>query len=162
MPKNVWFKILLTASILSFVVMLLIVFGYPKQTKSIFTPPPFEKHAVVGVPEVPKDLGYSEISNDKMAYSVALCGRVTMEGEQAVVYFTNPTTNTCWLRLRVLDEADNVLGQTDILRPGEYVSHVLLSTQLPVGTKVRMKVMGYEIDTYQSVGAVQLDTTIVS
>lgn len=125
-----------------------------------FTPPPFEENAVTGVPEVAEELGYSSPYKEGMTYRFSVCGNVTAEGKNAVVYLTNPEENEVWLKLRVLDENGKILGETGLIRPGEYVRCVTLSTVPPVGTKITLKVMGYEPKTYHSAGSATLGTTM--
>jgi len=125
-----------------------------------FVPPPFESGAVPGVPGVPASLGYGEIYRDGMSYRFSVCGNVTLNGEEAAVYLTNPAESGVWLKLRVLDGEGKTLGETGLLRPGEYVENVRLAKELPVGTAVTLKIMGYEPETYHSVGAVTIRTVI--
>ena len=125
-----------------------------------FIPPPFEQNAVSGVPDVPENLGYSSPYKEGMAYRFSVCGNVTAEGENAVVYLTNPAENSVWLKLRVLDENGRTLGETGLLRPGEYVRCVKLSSVPPAGAKITLKIMGYEPETYLSAGSATLNTTM--
>ena len=125
-----------------------------------FTPPAFESAAVAGTPEVPDDLGYCELYQDGMAYRFSICGAVTMNGNTATVYFTSPESNEKWLKLRVLDAEGNVLGETGLIKPGEYVQTVELTEALAEGTAIKLKIMGYEPETYTSAGSVNLNTVI--
>lgn len=130
----------------------------PKNGTAEFTPPPFEQNAVFGVPEVAEELGYSSPYKEGMSYRFSVCGNVTAEGKNAVVYLTDQAENKVWLKLRVLDENGNTLGETGLLKPGEYVRSVALSSVPPIGTKITLKIMGYEPDTYHSAGSVTLNT----
>ena len=49
-----------------------------------------------------------------------------MDSSSATVYFTNAQENHVYLKLRVLDENDRILGETGLLKPGEYVKDVQL------------------------------------
>lgn len=132
----------------------------PKSQKGEFTPPPFESAAVVGTPEVPENLGYSSPYKEGMSYRFSICGNVTLDGENAVVYLTNPKENEVWLKVRILDESGNVLGESGLLKPGEYVKEVKLKSTPHVGTAIKLKIMGYEMQTYQSAGSATLSTAI--
>ena len=126
-----------------------------------FVPPPFDPGAVVGVPEIedPNSIGYTEL--DATGYKVAVCGKVTLNGNSADIYLTNPEANEVWFKLRVLDEKGNILGETGLIRPGEYVKTIVFDKKVPkVGDKITMKVMGYKPDTYYSAGAVNLNTMV--
>ena len=65
-----------------------------------------------------------------------------------------------WLKLRVLDEGGGVLGESGLVRPGEYVKDVTLAEKLPAGTKIKLKIMGYEPETYRSAGSATLNTAV--
>lgn len=132
----------------------------PKSATAEFTPPPFDGNAVSGVPEVAEELGYSSPYKEGMAYRFSVCGNVTLEGSDAVVYLTNPAENHVWLKVRILDAGGKALGESGLIRPGEYVRSVSLSSVPAKGTKLKLKIMGYEPDTYQSAGAATLNTTI--
>lgn len=130
------------------------------QEKAEFTPPPFESAAEQGAPDVPEDLGYSSPYKEGMSYRFSVCGNVTIDGGKAVVYLTNAEQNTALIKLRVLDENGEMLGETGLIKPNEYVKYVALSRELPQGTKIKLKIMGYEPQTYRSAGAATLNTTI--
>ena len=83
-----------------------------------------------------------------------------MDSNKATVYFTNAEGNNVYLKLRVLDENDNILGETGLLKPGEYVRDVELIQALSADTGIRLKIMSYAPDTYLSEGSVVLNTTI--
>ena len=131
-----------------------------KNRTAEFSPPPFDENAVSGVPDVPEELGYSSPYKEGMSYRFSVCGNVTAEGENAVVYLTNPAENEVWLKLRVLDEDGKTLGETGLIKPGEYVRCVTLSPVPAAGTGIKLKIMGYEPETYQSAGAATLGTTM--
>ena len=60
----------------------------------------------------------------------------------------------------MFDEQGNMLGETGLIKPNEYVKYVTLSKTLEVGTKIKLKIMGYEPHTYYSAGAASLNTQI--
>ena len=95
-----------------------------------------------------------------MGYRFSVCGNVVMEGSAAAVYLTNPAGNEVWLKLRVLDEKGNTLGETGLIEPGQYVKDVTLTGNLPAGTEIKLKIMGYEPETYFSAGSAILNTAI--
>ena len=125
-----------------------------------FIPPPFEESAVSGIPDVPEELDWQEL--DAQVFRVSVCGAVVLEGNRADVWLTNPESNTVWLKLRIMDENGTVLGETGLIRPGEYVQSVTFDTVPASGATISMKVMAYEPETYHSAGAVTLNTTIQS
>lgn len=125
-----------------------------------FVPPAFESSAVVGSPDVPENLGYSKLYRDGMNFTAWVCGNVTMDRNNATVYLTNPADNSVWMKLRIMDADGNVLGETGLIKPGEYVESIELSKTLEIGTPVKMKIMTYEPDTYYSAGAISMNSAI--
>lgn len=139
-------------------VVVLSVMNAPKQGE--FIPPPFEDAAMQGIPDVPEELQYSSPYRDGMAYRFSVCANVKMDGSKAVVYFTNAEENSVYLKLRVLDKDGNILGETGLLKPGEYVKGVELDKDPSAETTISLKIMSYEPDTYMSEGSVILKTEI--
>lgn len=145
---------------LSLVVMLIALTAGHKQVQEEFAPPPFDANAIAGSPVVPDNLGWTEL--DCKAYKVSVCGQVVAEGNSADLWLYNPETNTVWMKLRVLDEKGNILGETGLLKPGEYVRSVELERVPADGSTIALKIMAYQPDTYYSEGAATLNTTIRS
>lgn len=129
-----------------------------KQIQMEFTPPPFEESAEKGIPSVPKNLGWSEL--DAKVFKASICGAVCVREQKAEVWFTNPSENSVWLKLRVFDEKNSIIGETGIIRPGEYVKNVSLNEKVFEGMPIVLKIMSYEPETYCSEGAVSLGTKI--
>ncbi|WP_416325779.1 hypothetical protein [[Eubacterium] hominis] len=125
-----------------------------------FMIPDFDKTAETGVPKVPENLGYSKIHQDGMNFTAYVCGNVMIKDHEGSIYFTNDSENKVWLKLRILDENNEILGETGVIKPGEYVSLIKLKKTPQVGQKIKLKIMAYEPDTYYSAGAVSLYTTI--
>ena len=153
--KNIPLIAVVLLCVVSLIVMAFALTRQPEAIKGEFTPPPFEPAAVVGVPEVPDGLGYSEL--DCEVYKVALCGKLNAAGD---LWLTNPESNEVWLKVRVLDEKGKILGETGLVRPGEYVRSVTLTTVPKSGSPVTLKIMAYEPETYYSAGAASLNTFI--
>ena len=131
-------------------------------TDAIFVQPEFETSAQQGIPEVPSELGWSELYQDGMPFSARICGAVHVENGAAKLYFTNTTPSDVWIMLKIFDEDGNILGQTGLIRPDEYIENVGLIKTPEEGTSIDMKIMAYEPDTYYSLGAVNLSTYIAS
>lgn len=139
-------------------VVMVYVLANPEEKTERFVPPPFESSAVSGTPDVPENMGYKEL--DAETYQFSVCGFFAPENGKVDVWFTNPAANTVWLKVRVLDTDGETLGETGLLRPGEYVRSVALDPVPSPGAAVQMKVMAYEPDTYYSAGSVSLNTTV--
>lgn len=142
-------------------IIMIVALSIPREAqRGEFVPPAFEATAVTGTPEVPDGLGYSAPWQEGMAYRFAVCGNVLMDGKLALVYFTNPAENNTWTKLRIYSENGNILGETGLLKPGEYVQYLELDKELAPGTPIKLKIMGYVPETYTSAGAVVLNTQI--
>ena len=145
---------------LAVLILTILVLCLPKGARTEFIPPPFDGAAVVGVPSVPAHLDYGEVYREGMAFSAWGCGNVTLDGHDAAVYLTNPDTNHVWMKLRIMDAEGHLLGETGLIKPGEYVQSAALSAIPAVGETVKMKIMTYEPETYYSAGAVTVNTRI--
>lgn len=129
-----------------------------KSKQAAFTPPPFEA-AQSGIPNA-TDESWMQIYRDGMNFSAHICGKVVLNGKSADLYFTNDDSNEVWLKLRILDEEDNILAETGLLKPNEYVRTVTFDTVPKNRANIKLKIMAYEPDTYYSAGAVTLNTTV--
>lgn len=144
--------------IISLAVMLVALLWSGEKKQNTFIPPEFEAAAQSGIPDVPEGLGWQEL--DVQVFKVSVCGVVAIKENTADVWLTNPKSNQVWLKLRVLDTDGNILGETGLLKPGEYVQSIVFNTALKSGTEIVLKVMAYEPEVYTSAGAVSLNTTI--
>ena len=158
--QHVSYSVLILAGVclLSLAVMIAALFYTSRPSEAAFTPPPFDSSAVVGVPDVPDDLGWQEL--DAEVFKASVCGKIVIHGNMADIWLTNPESNTVWLKLRVLDESGAVLGETGLIKPGEYVQTVAFDAIPPSGTPISMKLMAYQPETYYSEGVITLNTTV--
>lgn len=132
----------------------------PAPERGEFTPPPFDASAQAGRPEVDESMGWSELTV-RAGYSVRVCGELDADGEGRVpVWFYSDGDNQVWVKLRMLDGEGNILGETGILRPGEYTQVITLDKAPERTCPVTLLVMGYEPETYYSAGSVSLSTTL--
>ncbi|MDO4331248.1 MAG: hypothetical protein Q4C58_00990 [Eubacteriales bacterium] len=161
MTKKAGLIIAAIVCVISLAVMTAVLVRCNKNSRnSVFTPPPFESEAVSGTPDVPDELGWSEIYQEGMGFKAYVCGNVIADGDTAEVYFTNSEDYDVWLKLRILNEKGAVIGESGLLKPGEYVKSVPITSDIADGEPVRLKIMAYEPETYHSAGAVTLNTTI--
>lgn len=131
--------------------------GTAAQTE-VFVPPEFDKNVEKGIPDVPENLGYSDVDAKEFIFSV--CGKIICENNSADIYLTNPKESDVWLKIRILDKDDLIIAETGLVKPGEYLKSISISNPLSDGSEIKLKVMAYEPDTYYSGGAVTLKTTI--
>ena len=132
------------------------VMVYALRVKPAFTPPPFDASAQAGLPE---DIPGFEML-DAQSFQAGLLVMPNLEGNQLHVYFANPAENSCNLRLRVMDEGGRILGQSGLIRPGEFIQAVTLEQTVENGATVIFKLMAYEPETYYSAGAVTVTTRL--
>ena len=132
------------------------VLVYTGQTR--FTPPPFDPAAQSGIPDVPKNLGYGELDATVFRFSAA--GALTADNGGTDLWLTNPADSTVWLKARILDADGALLGESGLLRPGEYVQSVTLDRVPAQTAPVTVKIMAYEPETYYSAGSVLLQTQL--
>ncbi len=153
-----WLIVAIVACALAVIAMVvvLVIKLTPKQGE--FTPPPFDANAVAGTPEVPDGLGWGKAEAEE--FWAMVCGVVDLNDGKADVWFTNPEENTEWLKLRILNEQGEILAETGLVRPGEYLQTVAFDVLPQSGDNITIKVMAYEPDTYVSAGAVSLKTVI--
>lgn len=160
MKKRIrWLCISGAICLLCIIAMVYVLMQGPRQEVR-FTPPSFDAAAVQGTPSLTENDGYRGI--DATVYSFALCGDIYIaDGAETVdVWFTSSADNDAWLKLELFDMHDNLLGETGLIRAGEYVQSIALTSVPDKSTDVRLVIMGYEPDTYYSVGNVTLYTTL--
>lgn len=133
--------------------------GALRHPKTIFIPPPLEENAVEGAPqEIPTELCYAAL--EVADYTAVLCGSPEMKNNAAILYFTNPESNRVWLKVRICTAEGTILGESGLLMPDQYVKCVPLGLVPKADTPIRICIMGYEPETYRSVGAVTLNTVL--
>lgn len=144
----------------------LMVFGFitrPPQLKAPeFEAPGFAEGAIQGAPDekAAKKLGYSELYQEGMGFKAGVCGVVNIKDGAADLYFTNPEDNEVWMKLRITNEKGEIIAETGLIKPGEYLKTVTFDKTPNAGAKIGMKVMTYVPESYESAGAVSISTTI--
>lgn len=98
---------------------------------------------------------------DAQAFRVGICGKFRPHETGVDVWLYNEESNDIWLKLRVFDENGQILGETGLIKPNEYVRTVDLTAVPQMGMAVELKFMAYEPDTYYSAGAATLRTTVI-
>lgn len=157
--KKALIPMLSVLCILSITIMIIALCNDSKD-EVVFVPPSFDAEAIEGTPEPPQALGWSEIGQDGMSYKVGICGNIIINNGKADVYFSNCETNTVWIKLRVLDEQDNIIYETGLIKPNEYIRSIKFDGEIQNGEKIKMKIMAYEPETYYSEGSITLNTSV--
>ena len=146
---------------LAAVIFMIIVLCIPKEANAKpFTPPPFDENAQMGIPTVFDDLGYNVLYRDGMSFKVGVCGKINVNGTTADIYLTNPEENDVWLKARFYDSNGAIVGESGLIKPGEYVASVELTSQPLASEQYTVKIMSYEPETYKSFGAITLTPKI--
>lgn len=143
--------LVLSALVLALLAAVLVQRASRQVEVSDFEAPAFDANALSGKPEVAYPDIYGTLSlNDDATVSLYSVPIVT-DGT-ATVYFTADASNTVWVRLRLLDAEGSTLGESGLLRPGEYVESVVLTAQ-PDRPEAIAKILTYDPDTYYSLGS---------
>ncbi len=150
-------KMIITAlsalvAILLIVTLVLRLSGGKETVVGEFQPPEFDKLATLGTPQVDSSLNYKEISVAE-GFKFSMCGNLTRQSDRCIIYFTSAPDNNVWLLVKIFDQSGNLLGQSGLLRPGEYVEYIALYSNVGANTPVTVKVLSYEPDTYISCGS---------
>ena len=127
-----------------------------------FVPPKFDESVKQGIPpaDETESYGWAEISQDGIPYKVAVCGNIRIMNGSAFVFLTNYAENNVWLKLRILDGEGNIVAETGLAKPGEYVESAKLTRTMEKEEPVKLKIMAYEPQTYYSAGSIMLNTTV--
>lgn len=123
----------------------------PETVVGTFVPPEFDPNAQVGTPQV-SNPAYGTLELTPTAV-VSMCADVTCENNAALVYFTSHSGNQGWIKIKLTDAEGNLLGQSGLLRPGEYVESVHLDSAPKENGLIVAKILIYEPDTYLSLGS---------
>lgn len=138
--------------------MLCVIFGSGQNkspTTPSFTPPAFDVAAVKGVPELENIPDISEF--DAGSYKFSVCAEPMLADKKLLVYLIDPNNSGVLLKLRVMDENGETVGESGLIRQGEYLPDVELERSV---SKAKIKVMAYEPSTYYSAGSVILEVNI--
>lgn len=145
----------ITASLaLLILVASIMLYNYKKSYK----PPAFEVSAVQGEPQVDPEHGYSTMALSD-AFRVTMCGAPPGTANSLDLYLTNEKTNKFYLLFQVYS-AGELVAQTGLVKPGEYVKTIELMKPLQPGdNEIDIKAMALLYDSYYSGGTLNLRVT---
>jgi len=129
----------------------------PQQTAD-FVPPAFDRNAVTGIPDLNEDQGFYTVEIG--SYTVSFLVPFSADEDTADVQFTNYEINDCWMKLRLLDHKDHILGETGLIKPGEYVETIALTQEVTEDT-VKAKFLFYEPEIYYSAGVALTEVPVI-
>lgn len=139
----------------------LAVFWGPSTVRGEFVPPDFDPAAITGVPEnIPSEQGYCTLTLSAEV-AVLLCANIHIENNAAQVYFTSKEGNVGWLKIKLIDAEGNLLGESGLLRPGEFIPSVTLTEVPSAATLAQIKILIYEPETYLSLGSAQAQVMLI-
>lgn len=141
----------------------LVVWAFHERAEIMtFSPPPFDSEAQQGTPHLPEDSGYFPLST-KDGKEFSVCGHLVAKNSKVDIYFTNNDVNSVYAKCQIILQDGTMLGETGLVKPGEYVQSVTLSRRVPSGTSnAQIRVMTYEPETYHSEGEAHLKTKILN
>lgn len=119
--------------------------------------PEFDANSLAGLPTVDESYNYFGLAQEDLPFDCKIAGVPKSSLDGLECYFTNPSSNSVYLRLEVLDEEENILGETGLIKPGEYIKAVPGS--YVSGSDINYRVISYTED-YYSLGSVILGTTV--
>lgn len=144
---------------LSFVVFFTVSFGI---YHILYAPPAFEKNIQIGTPSKPSDLAYEEITV-RDGYVVGICGKILLKDGQAELYLTNFEDNDVWFSMTMIDNNNNVIAESGVLRQGEFLEAVPVDLYLETNetATITIQISGYKPDTYISAGSFEISTELI-
>ena len=152
-------KMLVFSSVLCIISVCFMIFVLIQgNVEKSFVPQRFDQTAQKGIPQVPDNLGWSSLEAGDI--NVSICGSITVEDGESDVWLYNNEKNNVWIKLRILDDHSNILGETGLVRPGEYVQSITYEHIPKKESNIVLKIMTYEPETYYSAGSINLNTKV--
>lgn len=114
--------------------------------------PVFDATAQQGRPTIPDPtLDYRELTFVE-GYPVGMVGRLICNGERAYIYFAVSGNAEGCVKVKISDTKGNLLGESGLIRPGEYVEAIPLTVCPEESCQVNVSILHYESETYYSKG----------
>jgi len=150
--------VIILSIVLVILLSVIIILGINLKNKTTFSKPKFDDLASSTIPE---DLNYEDnILKLVDGYSFYISARPKIEEEYLIIDFVSMIDNNTWIKVRIFDDENKVMGETGLVKPGEYLEKVLLTKALSNNDNISYKIIGYEMDTYMSAGTVDLKTRV--
>ena len=123
-----------------------------------FTPPAFDPAAQSGIPDAPPSYSMLELKETAV---ISMCANISLENNAAQVFFTSHEGNQGWMKIKLLDDQGKLLGESGLVRPGEYLQAVTLAQVPKEAGLISAKILIYEPDTYLSLGSASVEVMLV-
>ena len=162
MSKNNKRLIAVLTTICCISVLLMIVSLIATSTTEIaeFTPPNFDINAINDKPDIDEDSGWGKIWQEGMGYHFYFNGKLKLNDQTVDAYFYNPPENNCYLKIRVFNVQGNIIYESGLIRPGEYLKTIKFASYVSANENISIKIMSYNPENYTSMGSVILNTSI--
>lgn len=126
-----------------------------------FVPPLHEDNAIAGEPkDIPDKAAYGNI-NISDVFSVSMCAFPSLHGNELDLYYTNKSAADISTRFIVFDTDGNIIYESGLLNPGEYLKSVTLLT-VPEDKKAKIKMLSFYPETWESAGSAEATVTFGS
>ena len=144
--------ITVTAVLLVAALIATAVVFFVQKNKNSFDPPPCDKGATSGIPTVNNDaLQYRSVKvSEDLSFSLCMCP--SYEDGEVKVLLTNDEGSSAYVRIVLFDAEDNTVGESGLIKPGEYVESVSLSITPENDMTLKAKILSYDMKTYYSRG----------
>lgn len=150
--------LIILCTILAILAIVIVGLLFSIKSKESFKKPDFDSN----VTEIPSDLDYQKsVLNILDGYSIYISPNPKIvDDDYLKIDFLSVSTNNVYVKVRILDSENNIIGETGILKAGDYLEKVKLSKSVKVNDNITYKIMGYDQDNYTSAGSVSLNTRI--
>ena len=150
--------LIILCTILAILAIVIVGLLFSINSKESFKKPDFDSN----VTEIPSDLDYQKsVLNILDGYSIYISPNPKIvDDDYLKIDFLSVSTNNVYVKVRILDSENNIIGETGILKAGDYLEKVKLSKSVKVNDNITYKIMGYDQDNYTSAGSVSLNTRI--
>lgn len=156
MKKNKNAIILVTILIILLIIIFILLISI--KNKSTFSKPNFDENISTKIPE---GLDYEDsIINISKNYSIYIDGLPTLKNEEIIINFISLENNNVWIKIRILNENEEIIGESGLVKPGEYLKNIKLKNNIPKNGEITYMIIGYEIDSYLSAGTIKLNTRV--
>lgn len=155
MKKNKVIVILFVILIVLISIIILLSVSINKRNK--FIRPNFDKKVSV----IPKEIDYeSSVIEIRKGYSIYINSVPTVKDNELAVNFVSMDENDIWIKIRILDNNKQIIGESGLVKPGEFLESVKLNRKLKSKEDIIYEIIGYEIDSYLSAGTIRLNTKV--
>lgn len=150
--------VIILSTVLAIFLVIIIVLSVSIKEKETFKKPELDKN----ISKVPETLEYEKsVLNISDGYSIYISPNPKVfEDDCLKIDLVSIRSNEVYIKVRILDKEGNIIGETGLLKAGDYLEKVELNRKIETNEKLIYKIMGYEVDTYMSAGSVSLNTKV--